>query len=96
MPPEIQGIGQKQWDLGVSEKWRPLELKELMKKNGITRKEVFDRGVDMLQNRTFTIGGFTNNPNAWGHFLEQRLDNHTQYETRMFTQKLDALLTPTE
>jgi len=66
-----------------------------MKKCGVTRKEVFDRGIDMLQNRVFVIGGYTNNPNAWGHFLEQRLDNHTQLETREFTMLLDEQLKPT-
>lgn len=91
-PPEIGHIAQKLWDEGVSAKWRPVELRELMKKNGITRKEVFDRGKDMLQNRVFTIGGFTNNVNAWDHFLEQRLDSHTQLETREFVAKIDDLL----
>ena len=72
------------------------ELTNIMKKAGITRKEVFDRGVDMLQNRVFVIGGYTNNPNAWGHFLEQRLDKHTQFETRVFVEGLDLFLRPTD
>ena len=96
MPPEVTDVTQAQWNLGVAEKWRPLELQEVMRRNGITRKEVLDRGKDMLQMRVFTIGGFTNNPNAWGHFLEQRLDSHTQYETRLFAQGLDGFLTPTD
>lgn len=89
--PEDVKLSQEQWDKGIR-KWRPDELRDLMKKSGITRKEIFDRGVDMLQNRVFVIGGYTNNPNAWGHFLEQRLDSHTQKETREFAMSLDALI----
>lgn len=88
MPPEIVGITQAQWDDGVSRKWRPMELQDLMKQHGVVRREVFARGKDMLQMRGFTIGGFTNNPNAWDHFLEQRLDLHTQLETREFVKVL--------
>jgi thymidylate synthase ThyX len=82
-PSEVTSMSQSQWDKGVL-KWRPNELKQVMIKSGITRKEVFDRGVDMLQNRVFVIGGYTNNPNSWGHFIAQRLDTHTQKETREF------------
>lgn len=92
MPPEISGISQAQWDEGVAVKWRPMELQELMRKNGITRKEVLDRGKDMLQMRAFTIGGFTNNPNAWDHFIDQRSDLHTQYETRNFVEGFVAIM----
>jgi len=87
----IQSSPQDHWNSCV-ERFRPYELKELMKRSGVTRKEVFDRGVDMLQNRVFVIGGYTNNPNAWGHFLEQRLDKHTQLETRQFVELLDEQL----
>jgi len=95
MPPEVsEYLTQESWNVRV-ETFRPNELKTLMKKCGVTRKEVFDRGMDMLQNRVFVIGGYTNNPYAWGHFLEQRLDIHTQLETREFTMLLDEQLKPT-
>ncbi len=86
-PPEVS-MKQDQWDIVVSTRARPKELQDVMKNSGIVRKEVWDRGRDMLQNRVFTIGGFTNNPNAWEHFLLQRTDNHTQYETRQFVEEL--------
>jgi len=71
----------------------PDELQNYMKNVlNIKRKEVFSRGSDMLQNRVFTIGGYTNNPNAWSHFINQRLDKHTQLETRVFTQKIKELI----
>jgi len=92
-PSEID-VSLNKWNKCV-ESFRPNELKELMRKYGITRKEILDRGVDMLQNRIFVIGGYTNNPNAWGHFLEQRLDIHTQKETREFAMLLDEQLKPT-
>ena len=72
------------WWARCVETFRPYELRELMKKSGVTRKEIFDRGSDMLQNRVFVIGGYTNNPNAWEHFINQRTDKHTQLETRLF------------
>ena len=90
--PKEVNMPMEQWNTCVST-FRPNELKELMRKHGITRKEILDRGVDMLQNRVFVIGGYTNNPNAWGHFLEQRLDSHTQLETRLFAEAIDALIT---
>ena len=73
------------WDYEV-EHMPPFKLKAIMKAAGIKRKEVWDRGADMLQNRVFTLGGYTNNPNAWPHFIDQRLDSHTQLETRQFTE----------
>jgi len=87
-PPEV-GMSQDEWDKGIDHRWRRWELRKVMKDAGITRKEVFDRGSDMLQNRVFTIGGYTNNPNAWSHFIKQRLDNHTQLETREFVKLFD-------
>ena len=72
----------------IVENAKPSNLVKLMKDSGINRKEVFDRGRDMLQNRVFTIGGYTNNPNAWEHFFKQRLDTHTQKETREFVSML--------
>lgn len=47
---------------------------------------------DMLQNRVFTLGGYTNNPNAFPHFLSQRLDSHTQLETRDFTKLIANII----
>lgn len=91
-PKECANIDQGVWDIGVGEMWGQALITQLMKDNGVTRKEVFDRGRDMLQNRVFTIGGYTNNPNAWDHFIKQRLDSHTQLETREFAMLLsDAL-----
>lgn len=86
-PPEMDDMKQDNWNRTV-EGLAPKDLVNFMKSKGIVRKEVFDRGADMLQNRVFTIGGYTNNPNAWQHFLEQRLDKHTQLETREFTKLL--------
>lgn len=81
-PPEIT-VDQDSWNIEVQEK-SPNMLKQIMKQHGVVRKEVWDRGADMLQNRVFTLGGYTNNPNAWPHFIDQRLDLHTQLETRQF------------
>ena len=76
---------QEWWD-DLVECYSPTELKNYMQSIGIVRKEVWDRGADMLQNRVFTIGGYTNNNNAWEHFIEQRTDKHTQLETREFVE----------
>jgi thymidylate synthase ThyX len=84
-PEELDKMSQESWNNKVNT-FRPKELTELMKKHGVVRKEVFDRGRDMLQNRVFAIGGYTNNPNAWEHFMKQRLDSHTQKETREFVE----------
>jgi len=82
-----EGMFQAEWSKTVNT-FSPDELKAIMKKAGIVRKEVFDRGADMLQNRIFVIGGYTNNPNAWQHFLKQRMDKHTQLETQEFANML--------
>jgi len=103
MPPEVESWfknkkdngffmdeddAQSWWDEEVTNK-SPHALTYNMKmKCKVVRKEVFDRGADMLQNRIFTIGGYTNNPNAWEHFFKQRLDSHTQLETREFASML--------
>ena len=62
----------------------PVNLEAFMKDTlKIKRREIFARGRDMLQYRSSTLGGYTNNPNAWPHFLHQRGDDlHTQMETR--------------
>jgi len=83
-------MSQEAWDLGVGRNWRRWELREKMQSSGVKRREVFERGSDMLQNRVFTLGGYTSNPNAWKHFIEQRTDNHTQLETRVFVQELQG------
>ena len=64
----------------------PSDLVSIMKNTyGIKRREVWARGADMLQYRPFTLGGYTNNPNAWRWFVDQRTkDNHVQQETRDF------------
>lgn len=91
MPPEVRphgGTDRKDWWNEQVESLSARRLKIIMKECGIVRKEVWDRGSDMLQNRVFSIGGYTNNPNAWEHFLDQRLDKHTQLETRDFVKML--------
>ena len=71
----------------------PKELKAFMKNIcKEPRKEVYDRGADMLQNRVFVIGGYTNNPNAWEQFINQRTDKHTQLETREFVKTMGEIL----
>lgn len=83
---------QDMWNSFVEET-PPNTLKFYMKERlGIVRKEVWDRGADMLQNRVFTLGGYTSNPNAFPHFIDQRLDSHTQKETREFVQQLKELI----
>ena len=70
------------WDYTVRET-TPNSLERIMKAAGIVRREVFARGSDMLEYRVSTLGGYTNNPNAWEHFINQRLnDSHTQLEMR--------------
>ena len=64
----------------------PKALQEFMKGCDIVRREVFARGSDMLQNRIYCLGGYLNNPNAFPHFINQRMrDPHTQLETRQIT-----------
>jgi len=103
MPPEVEkfysGIASTYTPAEKQEAWNdrvfmssPELLKSFMKARGITRKEVWDRGADMLQNRVSTLGGYTNNPNAFPHFIDQRLDSHTQKETREFVQTIKDLL----
>ena len=89
MPPEIK-LTEKHWTSAI-ENVSPSALKLLMKEYGIKRKEVWDRGADMLQNRVFTLGGYIQ-PNGWTHFIDQRLDSHTQLETREFTQLIKELI----
>lgn len=81
-------------DTSIQDTWNfivqntpPVSLKNFMSKElGIKRREVWSRGYDMLQNRTATLGGFTNNPHGWEHFINQRKkDLHTQLETRELT-----------
>ena len=84
---------QEAWDSLISLTC-PQTLKTFMKSElGIVRKEVWDRGSDLLQNRVFTLGGYTSNPNAFPHFLAQRVfDSHTQLETRDFTQLIANII----
>jgi len=91
-PKEVTDISQKDWDNGVGHDWSKRTIIDTMKEAGVTRKEVWDRGSDMLQNRVFTIGGYTNNPNAWKHFIAQRSDLHTQLETREFVELLKGYM----
>ena len=64
-----------------------------MKNAGENRREIFARGVDMLQVRVATLGGYINNDNAWPWFIKQRLlDPHTQLETRQFAEKIKEVI----
>ena len=82
---KIKWIDEIKWWNNYIDTHSPKELKAFMKDTcKEPRKEVWDRGADMLQNRVFVIGGYTNNPNAWEHFINQRTDKHTQLETREF------------
>ena len=50
---------------------------------GIKRREIHARGSDMLELRISCLGGYTNIPEQWPWFLDQRgKDAHTQLETR--------------
>ena len=86
-PSELSELAQEDWN-DMVEKAKPCNLESYMKNHGVKRREVFARGRDMLQNRVFVIGAYTNNPNAWEHFLAQRSDKHTQLETREFVKLL--------
>jgi hypothetical protein len=71
----------------------PIALEDFMKECGVNRREVFARGSDMLQNRIFCLGGYTNNPNAFPHFINQRMrDPHTQLETRQVTEMISKAI----
>lgn len=74
------------WD-DMVETMSPKGLEAFMKGCGVNRREVFARGKDMLQYRVYTLGGYLNNPNAFPHFINQRMrDAHTQLETRQVTE----------
>lgn len=80
--PEEVKLDRIDWDLLVL-RASPRDLQDLLRRHGINRREVYARGSDMLAYRVFTLGGYTNNPNAWPHFINQRLhDAHTQKEMR--------------
>ena len=81
-PSEVS-MNQELWNKMVKDDFAPSMLEKIMKEAGITRREVYARGSDMLEYRAYTLGGYTNNPNAWEHFINQRLhDPHTQKEMR--------------
>lgn len=90
-PDEMFQYTDTEWGMYVVNS-TPVELSQNMKAAGITRKEVWDRGADMLQNRVFTLGGYTSNPNAFPHFIDQRLESSTQKETREFVQQLKDII----
>jgi hypothetical protein len=90
MPPGIN-LNPGTWEYQLN-KFGPNHSRQLMKDAGIVRKEVWDRGADSLQNRVFTLGGYLSNPNALPHFFSQRLDTHTQKETRDFVQMMKDLV----
>jgi len=88
--PDECKIDQDDWNELVR-RLSPDYLEQHMRDDGVKRREVFARGADMLQNRVFSIGGYVNNPNAIPHFIAQRLDLHTQLETRLLVQQLKDL-----
>jgi thymidylate synthase ThyX len=84
---------QEEWDIYVKSN-SPIKLEEYMRHiAAIARREVYARGSDMLAYRVATLGGYMNNPNAWGHFVNQRLhDPHTQKETRELTAQIEGVI----
>jgi hypothetical protein len=84
----IQGF----WDSKVQYS-SPIERRGFMRRIGVTCREVYARGSDMLQYREFTLGGYLNNPNAWPHFINQRArDPHTQLEMRELATMIEEVL----
>jgi hypothetical protein len=87
MPDEVD-MSQVEW-VGVVDYSNPLGLVNFMKKSGVKRTEIFNRGKDSLQIRPFSIGLNTLNPHSAEHFFNQRAkDLHTQEETREFATAL--------
>lgn len=84
---------QEEWNFRVEE-YHPKQLQSFMKDTlDIKRREVYARGSDMLEYRVFCLGGYLNNPNAWPHFINQRLhDPHTQKETRDLVALIEGVL----
>jgi hypothetical protein len=83
---------QDSWNEAV-ETLNPIQLEDFMKNElGIKRREIFSRGSDSLRKREFVLGGSTIDPYAWEHFINQRLDPHTQAETREITKMIKELL----
>ena len=77
------------WWKNKVENTAPNKLIKFMKDVGVKRKEIYNRGADMLRIRPFSIGFNTLNPNSWEHFYNQRaLDSHTQLECRTFVKEL--------
>lgn len=92
---EAFGIGyepQEQWNW-IVENYSTKQLQQYMKSKGVTRREVWARGSDMLAYRTATLGGYLSNPNAWPHFINQRMrDPHTQLETRQLVASIEGMM----
>ncbi len=81
-PAQFEDRLQTSWNI-IVETLSSKSLESFMRKLGVTRREVYARGSDMLEYRVATLGGYLSNPNAWPHFINQRaLDPHTQKETR--------------
>jgi hypothetical protein len=77
---------QAHWN-SIVEAYSPKQLQQYMRDKGVTRREVYARGSDMLAYRVFTLGGYLNSPNSWPHFINQRWhDLHTQKEMRQLAQ----------
>lgn len=92
-PSECDANEQEEWNEIVSAMCAPRDLNRLMREYGVTRREVYARGSDMLQYREFTLGGYLNNPNAWPHFINQRVrDPHTQLEMRSLGSMIEGVL----
>ena len=89
--PEEIDMSQDEWNDFVYNT-SPYYLRDSMKNVGITRGEILNRGADSLELRSFVIGGYTNDPSAWKHFINQRLDSHTQKETRELAKQIDKFL----
>ena len=93
MPEEVgKFYTQKEWNDEV-ESVSPIILTAKMRRCGVKRMEVYNRGKDMLAVRSFSVGGYTSNPNAYPHFFKQRVnDKHTQQEARRVAYNIFGLI----
>jgi hypothetical protein len=87
---ESKNVSQEKWD-DIVDTSSPEELVSYMKHSGCYRREVFARGSDMLRYREFTLGGYVDEW-GWIHFVQQRTDYHTQFETQFFADQIKTMI----
>ena len=81
--------GLKAWWNTKVKNTSPAKLIDFMRRVGVKRKEIYNRGADSLKIRPCSIGFNLLNPNSWQHFKNQRMnDSHTQLECRIFMKEL--------